>query len=115
MSATAFSSAWAVAPALRSARAAGVSQAAIATSSRSCATILVAGLGRGLLRGVQHAHQLGRDLRLAGAGALHLRLARQFGLDRGERRLRVAAGGPDQPGGRAFLVVQQRLQQMLAA
>ena len=38
MSLTAFSNAWAVAPALRSARAAGVSEAAIATSSRSCAT-----------------------------------------------------------------------------
>ncbi len=38
MSVTAFSSAWAFAPALRNARAAGVSEAAIATSSRSCAT-----------------------------------------------------------------------------
>ena len=56
---------------------------------------------------------LGRDLRLAGAGALHLGLPRQLGLDRGQRRLGIAAGGPDQAGGRAFLVVQQRLQQML--
>ena len=45
--------------------------------------------------------------------ALHLGLARQFGLDRGQRRLGIAAGGLDQAGGGAFLVVQQRLQQML--
>ena len=75
--------------------------------------VLVAGLGGGLLRGVQHAHQFGRDLRLAGAGALHLGLARQLGLHRGEGGLRIAAGGPDQAGGGAFLVVQQRLQQVL--
>ena len=75
--------------------------------------VFVAGLGRGLLRRIQDAHELGRDLRLAGAGALHLGLAREIGLDRGQRRLRIAAGGLDQAGGRAFLVVQQRLQQML--
>ena len=75
--------------------------------------VLVAGLGRGLLRGIQDAHEVRRDLRLAGAGALHLWQPRQFGPDRGERRLRVAACGLDQAGGRAFLVVQQRLQQVL--
>ena len=74
---------------------------------------LVAGLGRGLLRGIQDAHEVRRDLRLAGAGALHLWQPLQFGPDRGERRLRVAACGLDQAGGRAFLVVQQRLQQVL--
>ncbi len=75
--------------------------------------VFVAGLGRGLLRGVQQPHQVGRDLRLAGAGTLHLGLARQLRLDRAERRLRIAARGLDQAGGSAFLVVQQRLQQML--
>ncbi len=38
---------------------------------------------------------------------------RHLGFDRGQRRLGIAAGRPDQAGGGAFLVVQQRLQQML--
>ena len=42
--------------------------------------VLVAGLGRGLLRGVQHAHQFRGDLRLSRARSLHLRLPRELGL-----------------------------------
>ena len=74
---------------------------------------LVAGLGRGLLCGVQDAHEVWRDLRLAGAGALHLWQPTQFRPDRGKGCLRVAASGLDQAGGGTFLVVQQRLQQVL--
>ena len=75
--------------------------------------ILVARLGGGLLRGIQHPHQLRRDVRLAGARSLHLRLPGDVGLDRGQCGLRVAAGGADQARGGAFLVIQQRLQQVL--
>ncbi len=53
------------------------------------------------------------NILLAGAAALHLGLAGDLKLDGVLRRLRVAAGSLDQAGGRAFLVVQQRLQQML--
>ena len=74
--------------------------------------VLVAGLGRRLLRRVQHAHQFRRELRLAGAGALHLRQPRQLGLHRGSAAFGIAAGRPDQAGSGAFLIVQQRLQQM---
>ena len=113
MSATALSSACAVAPAARSARAAGGVAGGERHQQPVLRDVFVAGLGRGLLRGVEHAHQLGGDLRLAGAGALHLRLPGEFGLDAGQRRLGVAAGGADQAGGGAFLVIQQRLEQML--
>ena len=64
--------------------------------------IFVAGPGRGLLRGVQQAHQFRRDLRLPGAAALDLGLLGDLGLDRGLRRLRIAAGILDQPRGGAF-------------
>ena len=113
ISATAFSSACAVAPALFSARAAGVSDAASATSKPVLRHILVARFGRGLLGRIQHAHEVRRELRLTGTAALHFRLLRQLRLNAGERRLRIAPGRPDQPGRRAFLIVQQRLQQML--
>ena len=75
--------------------------------------VFVTGLGCGLLRRVEHAHQIGGDLRLPGTGALHLRQAHQFRFDPGESRFRIAARGADQAGCGAFLVVQQCLQQVL--
>ena len=75
--------------------------------------IVVAGaLGR-LLRRIQHADQLGRGLRLAGAAALHLRHAGDLGIDLAFGDRGVPARRADQPGGGAFLVVEQRLQQVL--
>ena len=112
MSLTAFSKACGLAPAFPNARAAGVSEAAIATSSRSCATYSSPALVAPLRR-IEDAHELRGDLRLTGAGALHLGLACKLGLDRRQRRLRVAARGLDQAGGSTFLVVQQRLEQVL--
>jgi hypothetical protein len=73
---------------------------------------LVAGLLRGLLGGIEHTHELGRDLRLAGAGALHFGYAGDFGIVGGAHGFRVAAGGADQAGSSAFLVVEQGFEQM---
>ncbi len=73
----------------------------------------VAGLRRRLLRGIEDADEFGRELRLAGAGALHLRHLGKVGLDGAQRRLRVATGGADQAGRGAFLIIEQRLEQML--
>ena len=72
----------------------------------------VAGLGRGLLGGVQHAHQFGGDLRLAGAGALHLGLAGEFRLHCGRDRFRIAARGADQTRRGALLVIEQGLEEV---
>ena len=75
--------------------------------------VAVAGLGRGLLRRVQQADELGRRLRLAGAAAAHLRQAGELGLHGVLRRKRIAASGADQARRRTLLVVQQRLEQVL--
>ena len=75
--------------------------------------VIVARLGRGLLRRVEHADQLRRDLRLAGGGTAHLRQASHLGIDGLLGLLRVAARGADQPGRGAFLIIQQRLEQVL--
>ncbi len=74
--------------------------------------VLVAGLRRRLLRGVQYAHQFGGDLRLAGAGTLHLRLPGECGLHLVRGGFRVAARGADQAGGGAFLVIEQGLEEV---
>ena len=50
--------------------------------------------------------------RLGRAAAGHRRDLRDQRIDLALRRLGVAAGGLDQPGGHALLVVEQRLQQM---
>ena len=112
MSATAFSSACGVAPALRSARAAAPSLAASASSSRSCATYSSPACSAAALRRVEHAHEARRRLRLAGAAAADLGLLGKLGFDGGTYRLVIAAGRTDQAGGRPFLVIQQRLEQM---
>src|SRR5204863_6771224 len=49
---------------------------------------------------------------LAGAAALDFRLLVELGIDRQERRLRIAAGGADQIGAEAFLVFEQNLEEM---
>lgn len=72
----------------------------------------VAGLGRQLLRGLEEARQLGRQIDLPGAGALDLGLLVQLGLDRGKRPHRIAAGRADQVGRQAFLVFQQGAKQV---
>ncbi|HEY5085541.1 MAG TPA: hypothetical protein VII48_13510, partial [Rhizomicrobium sp.] len=51
--------------------------------------------------------------RLAGTGAADLWLTRHFGVVGGGGGFRVASGGPDQAGRGPFLIIQQRLQQML--
>ena len=75
--------------------------------------IFVAAALRRLLGGIEGADQLGRGLRLAGAAALHLGHARDLGIDLALGDGGVAAGGADQPGRGTFLVVEQRLQQVL--
>jgi hypothetical protein len=65
------------------------------------------------LRGIEHADEVGRDLRLAGAAALHLGLAGKLGLNAAERSLRIAASSADQAGSGALLVVEERFQQVL--
>ena len=68
----------------------------------------VAGLLRGLLRGVERADDLRRELRLPGAAALDARQLGELRVDRGGGALRIAAGGADQAGRGALLVVEQR-------
>ena len=75
--------------------------------------VFVALGGCRLLRGIERAHQLGRDLRAAGAGPLHLGQARELGVVGGARLLRIAAGGADQAGGGTLLVIEQRLEHVL--
>ena len=74
--------------------------------------IFVARLGRRLMRRVKDAHKFRRDLRLARAAALYFRHLGDFGLNRRLRGFGLATGGTNEAGGRAFLVVQQRLEQM---
>ena len=50
---------------------------------------------------------------LPGAGALHLRQAAHREVHRLFGRRGIAAGGADQAARRTFLIVQQRLQQVL--
>ena len=76
---------------------------------------LVAGLVGDLLGGVEHARQLGRQVDLAGAAARDLRALGQRPLDGGQRIARTPAGALDQPGGHAFRVVEQHLQEMIGA
>jgi hypothetical protein len=72
----------------------------------------VAGFLRGGLRGIEHAHEFRGDLRLAGAGALHLGYAGELGFVAGAGGLRVGAGGADQAGGGPLLVVQQGFEEV---
>ncbi len=65
-----------------------------------------------LLGLVKDAGQLRAHVNLAGAAALDLGLAVEFGLYRLQRSLGIAAGGIDQVGAKAFLVVEQDLEQM---
>ena len=61
---------------------------------------------------VDNSDELDRLERLTGAGALDLGLTGDLGVDGLLGDLRVAAGGRDQAGGGAFLIVQQCLQQV---
>ena len=91
-----------------------MSEAASATSSRSCATYSSPALVAACCAASSTRTSSGVSLRLAGARALTFGCAGDFGVHRRrQRRLRVAARGPDQTGGGAFLVIQQRLQQVL--
>ena len=92
-----------------------MSLAAIATSSRSCATYSSPALLRCLLRRIQNADYVRRELGLTRARTLHLGLAGEIHLDGGKRRLRISARGADKTGGCALLVIQQRFQQMLGS
>ena len=112
-SATAASSRWASAPAVFRMRPA----AAVAGGERHQQAVLgdvfVAGLLRLLLRRIQDADDIGGELRLAGATAGDLGLPADLEVDGLLGLGGIAAGGADQAGRRALLIVQQGLQQML--
>ena len=75
--------------------------------------IVVTGALSRLLRGVEHPNHRGDELRRAGPAALDLRQLAKLQFDGGARGLVVTAGGADQAGGGPFVVVEQRLQQVL--
>ncbi len=73
----------------------------------------VAGLLGRLLRLLEHAPDLRREVDLARAGSLDAGLLRELGLDRGERLLRIGAGRAQQVGSQALAVVEKDLEQVL--
>ena len=75
--------------------------------------IFIAGLLRIALRVIQHTDEFGCHVGVPGASALHFRDAGDFEIHRRLGGNGIAPGGLDQAGGRAFRVVQHRLQQML--
>lgn len=72
----------------------------------------VAGGGGLKLGGIQRADEFGGGLGGAGAVALHLGDAGEGRVVGGADLCRVPAGGTDEAGGRTFLVVQERLEQV---
>ncbi len=77
--------------------------------------VFVPGLLRRLLGGVEHADEVGRDLRLAGAGSLHAGGLGDVGVHGLLGRGRVAAGGAYEAARSALRVVEQGFQQVLGA
>ena len=73
----------------------------------------IAGLLGDLLGLLEQLGQLGREIHLAGAGALDLGQLGQLRLDPGARLPGIAAGRGDQLGGLALGVVEQDLQKVL--
>ena len=72
----------------------------------------IAGLLGGLLRLLEQARAFGRQIDLAGAGALDLRNLGERGFGVLERLLGTAAGGADQARGKPLLIVEEHLQEM---
>ncbi len=62
---------------------------------------------------VEDARRLGRHVDLAGALAFDLGLLGEIGFDRTVHGARIATGGGDQVGCKAFRIVQQDLQEMI--
>ena len=110
---TAFSSACGVAPAAFSARAAGVSDAASATSSRSCATYSSPALVAACCAASSTRTSSGVICGWPAPEPCTFGSRASSACTPAAAGFRVAAGGADQPGGGAFLVVQQRLEQVL--
>ena len=72
----------------------------------------VAGLLAGFLGGVEDARQSRIEIDLACAAATDFRPLGERGIHRLQRLARLSAGAIDQPGGQAFRIVEQNLQQM---
>ena len=72
----------------------------------------VAGLLAGFLGGVEDARQSRIEIDLARAAAADFRPLGERGFHRLQRLARLSAGAIDQPGGQAFRIVEQNLQQM---
>jgi len=89
-----------------------VSEAAIATRSAILRDVVVAGLvWHAAARHIKDADQIWGRLCWP-AGALHLRMARQFGIDGGEGRFGNRRRQSDRPAAAAPPRRQQRLQQV---
>ena len=74
--------------------------------------IAVAGLFGDLLGLVEHPRRRLRQINLAGAAAGHLRHLAERRLDRAQSLPRLSAGAVDQPGGQAFRIVEQNLEEV---
>src|SRR6202035_1170681 len=73
----------------------------------------VAGALRQLLGLLEHPRQFGRHIDLPRPRPLDLREPVELGIDRLQRRLRVAPGGANEIGAQPLAVLQQHLQQVL--
>ena len=73
----------------------------------------IAGLLGDLLGLLENPGQLRAHIDLAGTAALYLGLAAKLGFDSHQCGLRIAAGGVDQVGAEAFLVVEEDFEQVL--
>jgi hypothetical protein len=66
-----------------------------------------------LLGLLEHPRQFGRHVDLAGARPLDPRQLVELGVDRLQRRLRIAPSGPNEVGAQPLGVLQEHLEQML--
>ena len=73
----------------------------------------VAGALRQLLGLLEHPRQFGRHVDLPRPRPLDLREPVELGIDRLQRRLRIAPGGANEIGAQPLAILQQHLQQML--